>query len=131
MKPNALAEVSRQISQLVAKSWLSNDPEGAEINAVLQEGNSNNIKLLFKKYGIDLDGLLQTNCFKIAVDSFCNGSIEAIPGSDGTMTVNIPLPPRPNDVALTDEVITCWIDGSVEPERVYSSDRYIARLTSS
>lgn len=119
MKPNTLREASHQISQLIAKSWLSDDPEATEINAVLQEGNSNNIKTLFQKYGIDLDKLLGETTAVIIDSVFLDRGIEQMSSFDGTLTVKIPYPPKPGDIS--DEDLTSLVGNS--------SDRNFSTIT--
>ena len=109
MKPNTLAEASKKISELIARSWLS---EGEEIKQTLLEGNSDRIKKLFESNDIDLDKLFSPMSVKIAIDRDGNsGSIEQIASKNGTVTVKIPYPSRPDEV--TDEQLNLWSGNNI------------------
>lgn len=117
----SFADVSKKISQVIAKSWL---PEGQEEREILLEGNSRKIKKLFKKNDIDLDALMEPIPVNVVIDTNTfNGSIEQIPNTDPekTLTVKIPYPPRPAEVS--DEELQQWVDDC--SDNVYCDNLYV------
>ena len=124
MALSAFAEQSKKISQLLAKSWLSNDPEGAEIKAALLEDDSDNIKAVFKKYGVDFDEFASPFSVDVSIDrSTLGGSIlEEIEGPGQILKVNLPYPPQAEEV--TDTQLTEWINND-DPDTVYPPYAYI------
>ena len=134
--PGSFAEVSKKISQIVARTWLDNE-QAKQITTELESGDQERIKGILTRCGLNLDEFFSemTVCVFVDCNTFESGGVNSTfqqtPNTGQVVIVNIPLPPRPNDVTLTDEVITGWIDGSTDPDRVYSSNQYIARITSS
>ena len=121
----SFADVSKKISQLIAKSWLPEDREGKRIKKILLRGNSNRIKELFKENDIDLDELMAPIPVNVVIDTNTfNGSIEQIPNTDPdkTVTVKIPLPPRPAD--LSDKELTQWVNDCSD-NTVHADNPYI------
>ncbi|SRR5579883_180147 len=104
---NEFKSQSKKVSQLIAKSWLANDPEGAEIKRVIYGRNSNEIKEMFKKYGVDLERFFDP--LKIVVDwSSFKGILEE--EVVGEVIYRLPYPPRPTEV--TDEQLEEWINNT-------------------
>ena len=128
MTLSVFAEHSKKISQLVAKSLLPNDPEGAELRTALLENVSEKIKAAFKKYGMDFDEFASPLSVKVTVDrSTLCGSIEEVEGPDQILKITIPYPPRSE--LVTDVQLTEWVNND-DPEQVYPPYPYIP-LTSS
>jgi hypothetical protein len=105
-------EKNKKISQLIAKSWLPNDPEGAEIRQVILRNVSEEIKDLLKKYDVDIDEFLGSIVggpihVKVSWDTFA-GKLDEIPGSQGSYV--LPYPPRP--VEVTDEHLEEWVNNT-------------------
>lgn len=123
MALSVFAEHSKKISKLIAKSLLPNDPEGAEIRAVLLENVSEKIKAVFKKYGMDFDEIASPFSVNVTVDrSTLCGSIEEVEGPGQILKVNLPYPPRSEEV--TDKQLTEWINNN-DPDVVYPTAPYI------
>ncbi|GAB1543539.1 hypothetical protein NUACC21_62140 [Scytonema sp. NUACC21] len=109
---------SKKVSQIIAKSWLSNDPEGMEIKRVIFRRNSDEIKELLKKYGIDLEGFFGPT--KVVVDW---SSYKGILTEDvGEAVYILPYPPRPTEV--TDEQLEEWVNNN-DPDTLYPTTPYI------
>ena len=117
-----LEKQSKTISQLIAKSWLPDKyPEGKEIREVLIRDNSDEIKSLLKKYGVDIDIFGFGGSLEVTVswDTF-KGDIEEIPGRAGAYT--LPYPPRPAEV--TNEQLEEWVNDT-NPDDPYPKAPYI------
>jgi hypothetical protein len=109
---------SKKMSQLIAKSWLPNDPEAANIKKVLMSRNSDEIKALMKNYGIDPEGFLGPT--KVVVD--WNSYKGVLTEEVGEMVYSLPYPPRPTEV--TDEQLEEWVNNT-DPNTQYPTTPYI------
>ena len=109
---------SKKMSQLIAKSWLPNDHDAANINKVLMSRNSNEIKALMKKYGIDIEGFFGPT--KVVVDwsSYKGILTEEV----GEMVYSLPYPSRP--VEITNEQLEEWVNNN-DPNTQYPTTPYI------
>jgi len=115
--------LSKKVSQLIARSWLPNDPEGADIKGALLSGDSEEIKTVFKKYGVDLDEFFSPMTINVNVDwDTFFGSLAEVTGSEQPVEYNIPYPPRPMEV--TDAQLSEWVDSN-DPSAVYPPYPYI------
>lgn len=109
-------ECNNKISQLIAKSWLPNDPEAARIKAVLLEGNSLEIKTLLKKYNIPV-----LDSYEYVIDG--NGFYDNVDEANGIISIH--YPPRPMEVA--DVQLTKWVNNN-DSNTVESTTPYIVML---
>ena len=120
---------SKKMSQLIAQSWLPNDPEGAKIRQLFlqseNENRSEEIKKFFKEnYEIDLEeivGDLYGHPVDIIVswDTFSGAARER---EDHRGQYTIPYPPRPAEV--TDTQLQTWINNKNDDVQ-FPSDPYI------
>ncbi|MDF5725678.1 MAG: hypothetical protein PUP91_35575 [Rhizonema sp. PD37] len=121
-----LRENSKKMSQVIAKSWLQNDPEGAQIRQVILSSEPEKIKdFLKEKYNIDIESVLGTligSPVKVKVDwDTFGGSTSEFP-SGGVYV--LPYPPRPAEV--TDTQLQRWIDDNdPSPSHQFPADPYI------
>ncbi|MDF5732082.1 MAG: hypothetical protein PUP92_29795 [Rhizonema sp. PD38] len=109
---------SKKISQIIAKSWLANDPEGMEIKRVIIRRNSDEMKQLLKKYGVDLERFFGP--MKVVVD--WNSYKGIITEDVGEAIYILPYPPRPAEVQ--DEHLEEWINNN-DPNTLYPTTPYI------
>ncbi|MEM9538515.1 MAG: hypothetical protein AAGA60_03275 [Cyanobacteria bacterium P01_E01_bin.42] len=89
-----MEQAHKKVSQLIASSWLSDTPEDVEIKQALQGNDSDTIKSIFKKYGVDLD------CFgnvDVKVDRK-NSSGSLSESLSQMLTLTLPYPPRSEKV---------------------------------
>ena len=125
------AELTKKISQIIAKSWMS-DPEGLAIKKALLEGDSTQIKDVFKKgfkrenqeeIKVDIDGFFEPMdvCVRVDWNTFF-GSLQEIVAKDETITMNLPYPPKP--VEVTDTQLTEWVNND-EESNIYPTAPYI------
>ena len=125
IEPGSFAEASKNISKIIAKSWLD-DEEGRRIrNGLL---NPDTVKQTLEsgingQYGVNLNTLFDPICVTVRVYGQgetmpANSSIQPIPDANGGIVVNIPLPEKPQ--GLEDELINTWIDND-DPNTVYPS----------
>lgn len=139
----SFAEASKNISKIIAKTWLQDDT-AEEIRTGLLSGEQSTIKNTLSNGtdgngtdGVNLDAIFSEMNVYVFIDCSTfesggvNGTFTQKPNTGQVVIVNIPLPPRPRDNALDDEIITCWINGSQDSDRVYSRNPYIARICSS
>lgn len=120
--PSLYAQYTKTISQVIAKSWLSNDAEGAEIKKTLLYGTEEEIKKMMLSYGVDWDKLFGPLTVKIRVDwDTFFGNFKEIAGLDEPLQINIPYPPKPAE--LTDQQLTDWIND--ESDAIYPTTAYI------
>lgn len=119
-----LRSVNKQLGQLVARSWLPNDPLGQEFRNVLvgdlnesvAERSSKIIKFL-KKQGIEIEVLGDTvETVQVNWNSF-SGTL-----TEDTRTYLLPYPPRP--VEVTDVQLEAWV-GDTDPAHKYPTTPYI------
>ena len=138
--PGSFSEVTKNISKIIAKTWL-NDEMGKQIENGLLSNDQDTIKATLRggtdgrgANGVDLDTFFSQMTVYVFVDCSTfesggiNGTFEQTPNTGQVVKVNIPLPPRPSESALGDSVITTWIDDP--SDRVYSTTQYIARVSS-
>lgn len=128
---DVLKNSTKKISQLIAKSWLPNDPEGAKIRQVLLQASteeltkSEEIKKLFKEnYRIDIEeivGDLYGHPVDVTVswDTFSGSARER---EDQRGQYIIPYPPRP--VEVTDTQLQAWVNNE-EDSVSFPPDPYI------
>ena len=117
----SFAQQSKKISQLIAKSWLPDDPEGTQIKKVLIEGNSEKINEMLKKYGVDLEVIFHPLSIHVDWDTFFGKMAETTVGG-GTWLYSLPYPPRPNEV--TDAQLTDWVNNQ-DPNQQFPPNPYI------
>lgn len=109
---------SKKMSQLIAKSWLSNDPEAANIKKVFMSRNSNEIKALMKNYGIDIEGFFGPTKVVVDWNSYKGVMTEEV----GEMVYSLPYPSRPAEVK--DEQLEEWVNNN-DPNIQYPTTPYI------
>ena len=122
---NNLQLISKKISQLIAKSWLSNDEDGKRIREVLLLPNTpdktGKIKKLLEDHGINIENL---GVAKIEVDwdSFF-GSLKDTGDPQSPLTLVIAYPPRPTEFNITEEALETWVsdtdDSRLIPDHPY------------
>ncbi|MDF5715150.1 MAG: hypothetical protein PUP93_15015 [Rhizonema sp. NSF051] len=117
-------ENSKKMSQVIAKSWLRNDPEGAQIRQVILSGDTDQIKDFLKtKYNVEIESVLGPligSPVKINVDWDTFGGRTFEFPSGGIYV--LPYPPRPAEV--TDTQLQKWIDDN-DPSHQFPADPYI------
>ena len=120
---NSFGQLSKKVSQLIARSWLPKDPEGADIKGALLKGDSEEIKTVFKKHGVDLDEFFSPMTLNVKVDwsAFC-GSLVEVTGPKQLLEYNLPYPLRPMEV--TGAQLSEWVNNS-DPSTVYPPCPYI------
>ena len=121
---NSFAEISKAISQILAKSWLPNQPEGGEIKQILLYGTPDEVKAMFKKYGVDLDEFYRPYNVTLFVnwDTFYGQLKELSGGGQQNLDIDIPYPPRPMEVQ--DWQLVDWINNN-DPNTVNPTYAYI------
>jgi hypothetical protein len=140
--PGSFSQITKNISKIIAKTWL-NDELGKQIESGLLSNNQDTIKATLRggtdgqgTNGVALDDFFSEMTVYVFVDCSTfesggiNGTFEQTPNTGQVVKVNIPLPPRPSESSLNDITLSGWIDGSIEQDRVYSSNQYIARASS-
>ena len=119
----SFAQLSKEISQLIARSWLPNDPKGADIKGALLKGDSEEIKTVFNKYGVDLDKFFSPMTVNVSVDwDTFFGTFSEVTGPEQPLEYNLPYPPRPMEV--TDAQLSEWVHNS-DPSTIYPPYPYI------
>ena len=117
---DSFGQLSKNISQLIAKSWL---PEGEEIKKVLLHGSSEKIKDIFKENGVDFDEFFSPMTVNVNVDwDTFFGTLAEITGPGQPLEYNLPYPPRPMEV--TDAQLNEWVNNS-DPSTIYPPYPYI------
>lgn len=118
--------INKRLSQLIAKSWLPHDPEGAEFKQVLLRGDSEEIKNWLKNHDADLEGVYGVSIFiEVSWDTFVGTLREST--ALGTLSnrsnvYTLPYPPRP--VVVTDEQLERWVNDTNHTNE-FPSDPYI------
>ncbi|MFK8184539.1 MAG: hypothetical protein AB8B99_14290 [Phormidesmis sp.] len=124
---NHLYQLSKQISQLIAKSWL---PEGESIREVFLSGDSDKIMKMLKEQNTDIDILGKQIIIEMDWDSFFGGLIDInnpIHNRDSSemeylFKLKIGYPPKPSEYNLSDADLEAWVadDGDCyEPNTPY------------
>ncbi|MDF5732081.1 MAG: hypothetical protein PUP92_29790 [Rhizonema sp. PD38] len=118
--------INKKLSQLIAKSWLPNDPEGAEFSKILLRGDSEEIKNSLKNHGVDLEDWFRVSInVEVNWDTFV-GTLKEITTlgaiSDRSNTYILPYPPRP--AVVTDEQLERWVNDT-NPDNKFPLDPYI------
>ncbi|GAB1543540.1 hypothetical protein NUACC21_62150 [Scytonema sp. NUACC21] len=118
--------LNKKLSQFIAKSWLPNDPEGADFRRVVLRGDSEEIKNWLKNHGVDLEGFFRVSIhIEVSWDTFIGTLKESTtPGaiSDRSNRYIFPYPPRPAEV--TDEQLERWVNDT-DPNKQFPDDPYI------
>ena len=117
---------NKKLSQLIAKSWLPNDPEGADLKKILLRGDSGEIKNWLVTHGVDLEDWFRVSLnVEVSWDTFV-GTLKEITSlgtiSDRSETYILPYPPRP--AAVTDEQLERWVNDT-NPDNKFPLDPYI------
>ena len=103
---NDLRLIAKQISQLVAKSWL---PGGEDIRKVFLSEDSKKILRILKKEGIDLESFFGPSLeVRIDTNTF-EGYIEEIRDSKQPFVFVISYPPKPTEFNVSDKELKQWV----------------------
>ncbi|MEC4813941.1 MAG: hypothetical protein SAK29_11810 [Scytonema sp. PMC 1069.18] len=118
--------ISKKLSQLIAKSWLPNDPEGAEFRQIILRGDSEEIKNWLKNHDVDLEGFFQVSInIEVSWETFV-GTLKETTAmgrlSTRSNTYTLPYPPRP--AVVTDEQLEKWINDT-NADNKFPLDPYI------
>jgi hypothetical protein len=116
---NDLKQLTKKISQLIAKSWL---PGGEDIKNTFLYGKEEEIKELLKQYGVNLPAPASTS-LSIDWNSFFGSAKEEKNGGQTVLKWTIAYPPRPY-YDVTDEQLQAWVDND-DPNTSYPTAAYI------
>lgn len=118
--------INKKLSQLIAKSWLPNDPEGAEFRKILLRGDSEEIKNWLKNHDVDLEGFFRVSLnIEVSWDTFIGTLKETTTLgtiSNRSQTYILPYPPRPG--VVTDEQLERWVNDT-NSDNKFPLDPYI------
>lgn len=107
-----LRQLSKQISQLIAKSWL---PGGEQIRATFLSNDLEKIKEMFLDNQIDIKmlGVGEYTTIELDWSSFF-GKLEESKDPKYTFKFVIAYPPRPSEYNLSDAQLNEWVKNNDE-----------------
>ncbi|NEO52285.1 MAG: hypothetical protein F6K54_03825 [Okeania sp. SIO3B5] len=102
---NDLRAVTKKISQLIAKSWLS---DGEDIRKVFLSQDSDKILEMFQREGIDM-GIFGPG-LKVSIDTETfTGYLEETRDNQQPFNLVISYPPKPTEFNLSDQELREWV----------------------
>lgn len=113
-------QLTKKMSQLIAKSWL---PGGEPIKKILLYGQEEEIKDLLEQNGISLPKGAISIRLSVNWDSFYGSVQEKTLGRERFWEWTIAYPPRPY-YDVTDEQLQKWVDND-DPNTLYPTAAYI------
>lgn len=119
---NDLYKISKQISQLIAKSWLDG---GENIRETFLSGDSTDIKRMLEEHDIDINILGDETLIEMDWESFFGALIDSTnPSSSEVFKLKIGYPPKPSEFNLKDSDLREWIEDDKDDNR-YPKHPYI------
>ena len=112
--------VTKQMSQLIAKSWL---PEGEQIRSALLSNDSAKILQMLKDNGIDVEELYKTSRIEVDWSTFL-GRLEDTQDPLEPLKLVIAYPPKPSEYNLSDSDLEEWIQNQ-DPNQKIPTHPYI------
>ncbi|MDJ0734538.1 MAG: hypothetical protein QNJ47_10810 [Nostocaceae cyanobacterium] len=118
---NELSQITKKMSQLIAKSWL---PDGKEIKEIFLYGSQKDIQKMLKDNGIELPELGdQPTEIRIDWDTFYGKVEDKTIGGEKFWEWTIAYPPRPY-YDVTDEELKAWVNND-DPKTTVPETPYI------
>ena len=105
--------VTKEMSQLIAKSWL---PEGKEIREVLLSRDSDKILKLFRDHNIDIE-LFAISRVEVDWTTFL-GSVEDTTDPEHPLKLVVAYPPKPDAFNLNDDDLRDWVNNDEPKQKV-------------
>ncbi len=117
-----LQKLNKQLSQLIAKSWLT---EGKQIREILLTGDSEKIYDLFEDNGINIRQIIGYPVnIEIDWSAFIGCLTEEIGSTSHSWKLIVAYPPRPSEFNLSNQQLMEWIEDDNE-ENIFPNNPYI------